>query len=70
MTTKTIKLANNDHNDLVQALFSIALGNLKLWINRAQQRRHLSELTAEQLNDIGISITAAADEVAKPMWRA
>lgn len=41
-----------------------------LWASRARQRRDLAELTAEQLDDVGIARDAAAAEAAKPFWQA
>ncbi len=40
------------------------------WYERSQQRRHLSSLTAWELDDIGVNPVAAAKEAAKPFWRA
>lgn len=42
---------------------------LEVWAQRARQRRHLGELPAERLADIGVSPEAAAGEVSKPFWR-
>lgn len=39
------------------------------WSERARQRRQLSSLTPRELKDVGISVEAAAAEVAKPFWR-
>jgi uncharacterized protein YjiS (DUF1127 family) len=43
---------------------------LRQWSERAVQRRQLSSLTQRELDDIGISMEAAAAEAAKPFWRA
>jgi uncharacterized protein YjiS (DUF1127 family) len=43
---------------------------LRQWSERAAQRRQLSGLTQRELDDIGISLEAAAAEAAKPFWRA
>jgi uncharacterized protein YjiS (DUF1127 family) len=40
------------------------------WIARAQQRRALADLDAHLLHDLGIDPLDAAQEVAKPFWRA
>jgi uncharacterized protein YjiS (DUF1127 family) len=42
---------------------------IKQWHSRASQRRHLSELTSDQLHDVGISAEAARGEVAKRFWQ-
>lgn len=54
----------------IGAIFTGAMRTLSLWSERAQQRRHLSNLTPRELDDIGISAKAAAQEAAKPFWRA
>ena len=43
---------------------------LRLWSERARQRRHLTGLTQWELEDIGISREAALQEAQKPFWRA
>jgi uncharacterized protein YjiS (DUF1127 family) len=40
-----------------------------LWMARPKQRRHLSNLSTNELDDIGISAKAAATEATKPFWR-
>ena len=39
------------------------------WVERARQRRHLAELSAHMLKDIGLSRADVETEVAKPFWR-
>jgi len=39
-----------------------------LWRERAEQRRHLAEMSPEMLRDIGISASAARAEAGKPFW--
>ncbi|MCP5083058.1 MAG: DUF1127 domain-containing protein [Alphaproteobacteria bacterium] len=41
---------------------------IRRWSDRADQRRHLATLTRRELDDVGISPEAAAEEVAKPFW--
>ena len=43
---------------------------LRQWSERATQRRQLSGLTPRELEDVGISVQAAAAEAAEPFWRA
>lgn len=43
---------------------------LALWLHRARTRRELMGLTAEMLDDIGLTPEEAAREAAKPFWRA
>ena len=38
------------------------------WSERAKQRRHLSQLTPREREDIGITAQAASAEAAKPFW--
>lgn len=46
-----------------------ALGVLSLWIDRAQQRRCLGQLSDRSLKDIGVSRCDALHEARKPFWR-
>jgi uncharacterized protein YjiS (DUF1127 family) len=45
-----------------------ALATLGLWRQRARQRRHLAEMSAEMLRDIGVSPGQARAEAGKPFW--
>jgi len=40
-----------------------------VWLERAQQRRHLRELDDPMLRDIGLSRADAWAEAEKPFWR-
>jgi len=40
-----------------------------VWIERAQQRRRLHELSDHMLRDIGVTRADAHAEAAKPFWR-
>lgn len=46
-----------------------ARATVALWHSRARQRRALAELSAELLDDIGVSPHQAAMEARKPFWR-
>lgn len=49
----------------------LSLGQLlKLWYQRARERRHLAELDDSLLRDMGIDRAAAHVEAAKPFWQA
>jgi uncharacterized protein YjiS (DUF1127 family) len=39
------------------------------WLERARQRRHLSELSDHMLKDIGLSRADVEAEAVKPFWR-
>jgi len=43
---------------------------LRVWQQRAHQRRQLLTLSDRQLDDIGISREQADGEAAKPFWQA
>ena len=43
---------------------------VKVWYQRAHQRRQLAQLDARALRDVGISREQAAAEAAKPFWQA
>lgn len=42
---------------------------LETWYQRGKQRRHLGELTPEQLDDIGISRQQVRDEAGRHFWQ-
>ena len=44
--------------------------NFVQWADRLHSRRALARLTAQQLQDIGTTATAAQAETQKPFWRA
>ena len=39
------------------------------WAENARTRRHLAELTDQQLADIGVSRSERMEELDKPFWR-
>lgn len=47
-----------------------ALATLKIWRDRARQRRRLALLPPHQLADIGVTPAEAWREVNKPFWQA
>ena len=42
---------------------------LQNWRQRNRERRQLAMMNANQLKDIGLTITAAKREINKPCWR-
>ncbi|MFT5420529.1 MAG: hypothetical protein ACI9D5_001279 [Candidatus Endobugula sp.] len=40
-----------------------------LWIHRYRSRRQMACLTAERLDDLGLTIEQVREEVKKPFWR-
>lgn len=40
-----------------------------IWRQRAAMRRHLAQMDARSLRDVGVSPAAAAYESGKPFWR-
>lgn len=70
MTTTTLDLSAIDGGVNFPASGINFLSLVKQWRGRARQRHDLAQLTAEQLNDVGISPEAAAAEVAKHFWQA
>ena len=46
-----------------------ALGTLRLWRRRVQERDALARLTERDLRDMRISPSEVAQEVRKPFWR-
>ncbi|HHI75677.1 MAG TPA: DUF1127 domain-containing protein [Gammaproteobacteria bacterium] len=52
-----------------RAVFFHAAATLKLWYQRARQRRRLAQLDEHLLRDIGITPEQARREARKPFWR-
>ncbi len=52
-----------------RTVFSQAAATLKLWYQRARQRRRLAQLDEHLLRDIGITPEQARREARKPFWR-
>ena len=70
MTTQTLKIALSGHAHEASAGIHAMADTAQLWFARARQRRQLESLSGAQLDDLGISRTAADREAAKPFWRA
>ena len=43
---------------------------LRTWVERAEARRDLAELTPREVADIGFDADELEREIAKPFWRA
>ena len=54
---------------LSRVAITLALA-IATWELRHKTRKHLSQLTSDQLHDIGLTQTNAESESAKPFWRA
>jgi len=69
MTTTTLRNLSALRNTSVS---SASLANLvaaiDLWRERARQRRRLTEMSREMLDDIGVSTSTARAEAGKPFW--
>ena len=70
MTTATIKLHAPDHGVSLRESAATLLKAANLWRSRARQRKHMLELSVDQLQDVGITREAALAEAAKPFWHA
>lgn len=46
------------------------LAIMTFWMGRAKQRRQLTQLDDDRLNDLGITYAEAMAEAAKPFWQA
>jgi uncharacterized protein YjiS (DUF1127 family) len=68
MTTTALKNRFVARHATVSGAFAAARATLDMWRERARQRRHLAEISAEMLGDIGVSRSAARAEAAKPFW--
>lgn len=45
------------------------LATVTIWIQRSRQRKQLSRLDQHLLEDIGLTLEQAKQEVEKPFWR-
>ena len=69
MTTTTIKLPISSRPDVAPISATSIWKVVQTWRARARQRRRLTELTTDQLEDVGITVEAARIEAAKPFWK-
>ncbi len=53
-----------------KAFWQRVASTVRLWDERARQRRQLAELTDHQLYDIGVTYAKAQAEAAKRFWQA
>ena len=67
-TTATTELIN-DYTAAPAAPLRRWLRVLGAWIERSRQRHALADLDNRLLDDVGITRSAAAREIAKPFWR-
>ena len=65
----TLALSNRPLPPLSRVLVSLAL-TVAAWELRHRTRKHLSQLPAETLRDIGVTEASASTEAEKPFWRA
>ncbi len=68
MTATTFRIHEVNRSEATGTIIGKGFRTLKLWHDRARQRRHLAALTTEQLDDVGIRPSEARTEAAKPMW--
>lgn len=68
MTTATLKHTYLGQSLTAGQLIQKTLHLVDSWVARAAQRRQLAGLSAERLDDIGISRAAALEEAARPFW--
>lgn len=62
------------HNKQLQSFsllhtFSVIAGLMQKWIIVSRQRKHLAELDAHMLRDIGIDKEYVRKEISKPFWK-
>lgn len=53
---------------VAKGMLSMALSMLGLWYDRHCERRHLAEMPADRLIDIGVTREAARKEASKYFW--
>ena len=64
LTERTFGPSMSASKGLVSRTFTL----LGLWYDRHCERRYLAELTAERLDDIGLTVVGARKEASKPFW--
>jgi uncharacterized protein YjiS (DUF1127 family) len=67
MSTFTHESMINHHGS---GFFAQISETLHVWRERQRARRQLSELSARDLHDVGLSWSDVAHEAEKPFWRA
>ena len=70
MNTTALKNRFSTRPMHVAGAVSQVLATVATWRERARQRRHLAEMSAQMLRDIGVSVSAARAEAGKPFWLA
>ena len=70
MTTTALKNRFATRPLSVSSAFGRVVATVAVWRERARQRRHLAEMSAQMLRDIGVSVSAARAEAGKPFWLA
>jgi uncharacterized protein YjiS (DUF1127 family) len=68
MTTSALRNRFALRHTTVSGTFAQTWTVIRLWRERARQRRHLAALPADMLRDIGVSPRAARAEAARPFW--
>lgn len=68
--TRISNVYSSSGRGYVSGLAEIVLGTLRTWVERAEARRDLAELSPREVADIGLDPDELAREVAKPFWRA
>ena len=53
----------------IESLLSAPVQTLRVWYERASQRRRLARLEEHLLRDIGVDRLAAMEEASKPFWQ-
>ena len=70
MITTPLHYRSAPRSTTAAAALTHTWATLRLWRERARQRIQLSEMSAQMLDDIGISNKAARYEARKPFWLA
>jgi uncharacterized protein YjiS (DUF1127 family) len=69
MTATTLRIPFQLHTESPTFSPAHIWTQFSLWYDRAHQRHHLSQLSSEQLKDIGATRDHAIAEAAKPFWQ-
>ena len=69
MSTLTLSYHQRTDERTWQSSTAALVTLLNTWYQRSRQRQQLAQLSARQLDDIGLDRSAALAEAAKPFWR-
>lgn len=67
---RTLNTNSSSDTGVIAGFFGALAGTLRTWVERAEARRDLAELSPREVADIGLDPEELASEIAKPFWKA